>query len=190
MKPVRVGLTAALLAALPATSSAAPEQSWAHKSGLVVLQHNGVRHVGDTAKERLLIMEAFARWGIAYDEGQAAVIASLFTEDARYSVTEGSAVPLVSLRGRDSIVESVMKVLRIQNDQRRHAMSNVVIERMDRTSATALAYGIVTIAHDDKLTLGASVIYTADLERGNDGVWRFSRFVIGMDKYVGVKPQP
>ena len=105
-------------------------------------------------------------------------------------MTEGSAAPLVSLRGRHAIVESVMKVLRLQNEQRRHAMSNVVIERMDRSSATALAYGIVTIARDDTLTLGASVIYTVDLKCGEDGVWRFSRFVIGMDKYVGVKPQP
>lgn len=196
MKAVRTVLAPILLAALPSPGAAAPPQAWAHQSGLVQLKDNGSVQghdpvqSDDPARDRLLVMEAFARWGIAYDEGQAQVIASLFTADASYVVTEGSATPLLALSGRDAIVASVMKVLRLQNDQRRHAISNVVIERMDGNSASALAYGIVTIARGDALTLGASVIYSADLERGEDGVWRFSRFVIGMDKYVGVKPQP
>jgi hypothetical protein len=42
----------------------------------------------------------------------------------------------------------------------------------------------VTIANDG-LSLGATVIYSADLHKGSDGVWRFSRLVIGMDGYAG-----
>lgn len=180
----------ALLAVVPLIVASSPPQAWAHQLGLVRLNANGTPLVRDVVSDRLLIMEAFSRWGIAYDEGQPQVIGSLFTDDATYVVTEGSAAPLVTMQGRKTIVTGVMKVLRAQNDQRRHAMSNVVIERMDGTSAMALAYGIVTIADGDTLTLGASVIYTADLVKGGDGVWRFSRFVIGMDKYVGTKPQP
>ena len=66
-------LLAGLLAAVPVTAAVAPElgpeRGWAHKSGLVRLQDNGVRQAHDPARERLLVMEAFARWGMAYDEG-------------------------------------------------------------------------------------------------------------------------
>jgi hypothetical protein len=186
----RLAQCIALLAAAPLIGAPSPPQGWAHQSGLVQLNTNGTALAHDAVSDRLSIMEAFARWGIAYDEGRPQVIGSLFTEDARYVVTEGSATPIAELHGREEIVTGVMNVLRMQNDQRRHAMSNVVIERMESNSATALAYGIVTIADDQTLTLGASVIYTADLVKGDDGVWRFSRFVIGMDRYVGRRPQP
>ena len=62
-------------------------------------------------------------------------------------------------------------------------MTNVVIDRLTANEATAIAYGIVTVAANG-LSLGATVIYSAELRREADGVWRFSRFVIGMDDYA------
>ena len=41
----------------------------------------------------------------------------------------------------------------------------------------------------DGLTLGASVLYVADLVREADGCWRFSYFYIGMDDYAGDRPR-
>ena len=41
----------------------------------------------------------------------------------------------------------------------------------------------MTIAADG-LSLGATVIYSAELRKEEDGVWRFSKFVIGMDDYA------
>ena len=63
-------------------------------------------------------------------------------------------------------------------------MTNIVIDRLSANEATTIAYGIVTIAADG-LSLGATVIYSAELRKEADGVWRFSKFVIGMDEYAG-----
>ncbi|MBS0282034.1 MAG: nuclear transport factor 2 family protein, partial [Proteobacteria bacterium] len=70
-----------------------------------------------------------------------------------------------------------------QNDQRRHAISNVVIDKLDATRATAIAYGVVTAAGGGELYLGATVIYRGDMRKMPDGTWRFAKLVIGMDAY-------
>lgn len=165
-------------------SAGSPPQAWAHKSGIVKLQPNGVHLAADDVRNRLLIQEAFARWGIAYDEGRLDVVRSLFTKDAVYEVTLGSATPIARAVGPEEVVKNVSNSMQQQADQRRHAISNVVIDRLTRDEATAIAYGIVTVANDG-LTLGATVIYSADLRREADGVWRFSKFIIGMDDYAG-----
>lgn len=189
-KIVAVFMTFAIAAVTGGLSSAVAaktQQGWAHENGLIDLQPNGVRLEHDDAIDRLKIQEAFARWGIAYDEGQANVIESLFTDDAVFQVTEGSSKPIAAVNGKHAIAANALSALHQQGDQRRHAISNIVIDRLTQTEARAIAYSTVVVS--DSLTIGASVIYSADLRRGNDGVWRFSRLVIGMDNYAGKKPQ-
>jgi hypothetical protein len=67
-------------------------------------------------------------------------------------------------------------------------MTNVLVESLAADTASAIAYGIVPVAADG-LTLGATVIYVADLSREDDGCWRFSYFYIGLDNYAGQKPK-
>jgi hypothetical protein len=165
-------------------AATAPAQAWAHQSGVVRLKANGPPLANQDLRDRLLIQETFARWGIAYDEARLDVVRTLFTPDAVFEVTLGSAEPIARAVGLDEIVLNVGNSLRQQADQRRHALSNLVIDELSKTRATAIAYGIVTIAADG-LKLGATVIYSADLRKEADGVWRFSRFVIGMDDYAG-----
>jgi hypothetical protein len=177
-----------LITCLSITSTAAPagepRQGWAHKDGIMGLKSNYPKVDAESAVNRLLIHEAFARWGIAHDEAQLEVIRSLFTKDAELVVLLGSKEPIDSAEGSDAIVDTVATSLRQQQNQRRHAITNVVIDRLTEDEASAIAYGIVTIANDG-LSLGASVIYYGDLCREADGVWRFSKFVIGMDHYAG-----
>lgn len=170
--------------ALMSAAQAEPRQSWAHKDGVVKLQKNGVKIENDSALDRLLIQEAFARWGIAHDEGQLEVVRSLFTKDGEVQVMLGSKELLDSANGADNVVKMVANSLGQQQDQRRHAMTNIVIDKLTKNEASAIAYGIVTLANDG-LTLGASVIYHGELKKEADGVWRFSKFVIGMDYYAG-----
>lgn len=173
-----------MILALSAHAETLPRQAWAHSAGLVHLQPNGVSLAADDAKNRLLIQEAFARWGIAYDEARIDVVRSLFTRDARFEVTQAGSESIAKVTGADAIAESVLSSLQQQADQRRHAISNIVIDKLTKDEATAIAYGIVTVAANG-LSVGATVIYSADLRREKDGVWRFSKFIIGMDDYAG-----
>ncbi|MDC2950550.1 nuclear transport factor 2 family protein [Streptomyces heilongjiangensis] len=138
---------------------------------------------------RARIADAFSRFGIAYDEAQIDVIASCFTEDVVFEVAEGRAEPFTRFEGRIEVRERLTRIIAEQGDQRRHLITNVIVDELDLAmgTAAAIAYGVVTVAADH-LRLGASVIYDARLRREQDGCWRFSAFFIGMDAYEGVKP--
>lgn len=172
--------------AVNAQAETMPRPGWAHAADLVHLQINGKAATTDNVLDRLLIQEVFARWGVGYDEGRLDVIRSLFTSDAVYDVTLAGSKTMAHKVGPDNIVAGVRESLRQQADQRRHAISNIIIDRLTADEATAIAYGVVTVAADG-LSLGATVIYSANLRRESDGVWRFSKFVIGMDEYAARK---
>jgi SnoaL-like domain len=167
----------------PQDQATSPPQHWASKVGLVDLQINGVAVESSSVLDRLLIQEAFYRWGIAWDEARLEVVRSLFTNDGELIITRGSDKPISRHAGPDVIAQYVADASKVQADQRRHAMTNVVIDRLSTNEATCIAYGIVTIAANG-LSVGATVIYSAQLRKGSDGVWRFLKFVIGMDDYV------
>lgn len=160
-----------------------PPQHWASKLGLVDPQPNGVAVESSNVLDRMLIQEAFYRWGIAWDEARLEVVRSLFTKDGELVITRGSDKAISRHVGPAVIAKYVADASRVQADQRRHAMTNVVIDRLSTLEATAIAYGIVTIAANG-LALGATVIYSAELRKEPDGVWRFLKFVIGMDDYL------
>jgi len=159
-----------------------PRQNWAHADGVVNLQP-GTAMAPQSLADRMMIADAFARWGIGYDEGRLEVIRALFPADGVLEVLEAGAKPLQSLKGIDTILKNVASDRAKQNDQRRHAISNVVIDRLDGSKATAIAYGVVTAAGGGELYLGATVIYRGDMTKMPDGTWRFAKLVIGMDAY-------
>ncbi len=165
-------------------TAAFPEPQWASKCGLIRILPNGAPVTTSNVLDRLLIQEAFYRWGIAWDEARLGVIHSLFTDDGELVITLGSTKPISRHRGPDAIAKYVDGASKVQSDQRRHAMTNVVIDRLTESEATAVAYGIVTIASNG-LKLGATVIYSAELRKDANNIWRFLKFVIGMDEYVG-----
>jgi hypothetical protein len=90
--------------------------------------------------------------------------------------------------GRAELFDRLTRIIGEQGDQRRHVMGNILVEELDLAAGTALAFSVVTVAANG-LSVGASVIYTADLRREDDGCWRISYFFIGMDSYAGEKPK-
>lgn len=165
-----------------------PERAWAHKHGIVDLQPSNPEIVQGRLLDHYLIQDAFSRWGIAFDEDRVDVIESLFTQDAQLIGLEAGPDPVVSANGREQILEVVRQASVQQNDQRRHVISNIVIEELTDNTARAIAYGIIPIANNG-LFLGATVIYSADLKKEGDA-WRFSRLAIAMDNYAGQVPNP
>ncbi|MEU5095377.1 nuclear transport factor 2 family protein [Streptomyces sp. NPDC020996] len=167
-----------------------PPQAWAHRQGRLAMRGLQRADFGPEAlAARAGIADAFYRFGIAYDEAQIDVIAGCFTEDAVFEVAEGRAEPFTRFEGRVEIHDRLDRIIAEQGDQRRHLISNILVDELDLATgvAAAIAYGVVTVAADG-LRLGASVVYDARLRREQDGCWRFSAFFIGMDAYEGVKP--
>ena len=117
------------------------------------------------------------------------MVLSCFAQDATFCVAEGHAEPFATHRGRPAIGAALTSSIGQQGDQRRHLIANITVEHLDATTASVLAYGLVSaVGGGSELRLGASVLYVADLVLEVDGCWRFTRFFIGMDKYAGTKP--
>ena len=174
-----------------ATAPTLPPQAWAHRQGKVKMHPLVASDWSPAAlAARAQIAEAFNRFGTAHDEAQVDVVVSCFTEDTVFEVAQGQAEPFARFTGRTEVFDRLTRIIREQSDQRRHVMGNVLVEDLDLAAgtSTAIAYSVVTVAANG-LSVGASVIYTAQLRREDDGCWRFSYFFIGMDSYAGDKPK-
>ena len=173
------------------TEATFPPQAWGHRQGKINMNLLAPADWSPEAlSARAQIAEAFYRFGFAHDEARADVVVSCFTEDCIYEVGLGNAQPFTRFTGRAELFERNTLIVAEQKDQRRHLMSNVMVEKLDLQAGTAqaIAYGAVTVAADG-LTVGASTFYTADLVREEDGCWRFAYFFIGIDDYAGNKPK-
>jgi hypothetical protein len=167
-----------------------PPPAWAPRDGKITMSPLAPADWSPPAlAARAQIAEAFYRFAISHDEARVDVLASCFTPDTVFEVAQGQAEPFASFHGRDEVFARLTAIIAEQADQRRHLMGNVLVEQLDLAAGTAsaLAFSVVTRAADG-LTLGASVVYTANLRREPDGCWRFTYFFIGMDTYAGEKP--
>jgi SnoaL-like domain len=187
---IRVGLffIPALTMLCASAAHAEPvKRGWAHAENIVELGKNQPPSRARKADDVLQIQELLSRWGIAYDEGRLEVIESLFTPDATFQVTLASAKPIGQATGRKQIVDSVRSAMAQQGDQRRHALTNFIVDQTSKDKASIMAYGIVALANELPI-IGATVMYSADAVK-QGGVWRLSRLVIAMDAYVGTAPR-
>ena len=168
-----------------------PGQAWSHRADLVDLRPlTPADWSPEALAARAQIAEAFSRFGTAFDEARIDVLCSCFTEDALFEVGLGTSEPRTRFGSRQEIAEQLPGRIEAQADQRRHVMGNVLVEELDLGAGTAkaLAYSVVTVASDG-LSLGASVIYSSELRREDDGCWRFRSFFIGMDDYLPTSRQ-
>lgn len=131
--------------------------------------------------DRLEILELFPRYAHTYDEGRLDRLGELFTEDATFEI-HGSigAMPAV-MEGRQGIVEHMSARYReTRPAQRRHIITNVVIEELTADTARIAAYLLLGTTSADQLSLPVTGRYTDDL-RKVDGRWRIHRQVLRLD---------
>jgi enoyl-CoA hydratase/carnithine racemase len=161
-----------------------PDLFWASRQGLINLQRLGeVPFPPDQVRDRMLITEAFYRFATGHDENRVDVVVSCMTDDVEFEFSKGSAAPFDVVHGRAALESRLTKGIPLMYGQRRHCMTNVLIESLSDAAATAYAYGIVSRAAQG-LVLQATVMYLGELRKESDGFWRFSRFFIGMDEYT------
>lgn len=161
-----------------------PDLFWASEQGLISLRKLGeVPFSLDQVRDRMLITEAFYRFATGHDENRVDVVVSCMTEDVEFEFSKGSATPFEVIHGRAALEERLLTGIPLMYGQRRHCMTNVLVESLTESAATAYAYGIVTRAAEG-LVLQATVMYVGHLRKEPDGFWRFNRFFIGMDEYT------
>ncbi|WP_218510384.1 nuclear transport factor 2 family protein [Variovorax sp. dw_308] len=118
-RPLAVLLIAVV--ALAAKAEPFPPQHWASKVGMVQLQPNGKADTTSNVLDRMLVQEAFYRWGIAWDEARLDVVRSLFTKEGELVITLGSDKQISRHVGPEAIagyVEGASKVQACRRSER------------------------------------------------------------------------
>lgn len=172
----------------PTTSSSVdsfPPKFWASKGGLIDVKPLGsFAASADQVLDRLLIHEAFDRWSIGHDENRVDVVLSVLTDDVVLEYGIGNAVPDFVIRGKTEVESRLGSNIPTLTGQRRHCITNVLIESLSTSQALAIAYGIVPKAADGYI-IQTTVLYRGELLKEADGFWRFSRFFVGCDALAG-----
>lgn len=135
--------------------------------------------------DRLAIHELFATYAHTYDQGRLDDLADLWTEDAVFEIRGSIGSMPTVMAGRDQIVAH----MRARHEatrpvQRRHVITNVVVESLDGDTATAAATLLLGSTLDGLLSLPVTGRYEDELARV-DGRWRIRRQVLTLDAPLG-----
>lgn len=156
-----------------------PEPGWGRTTGQVRVGRLSHGDAGG-ALDRLEIAERIYRYGWGYDERDRELLGDCFTDDG---VWEGSIMgqqPLGPFTGRDEIVAWLTTFWDEQTDQRRHRFSNLIVQDLTETSATAHAYLLLTAATNGTVTPVTTGPYRFELARQDDS-WRIARLIANFD---------
>ncbi|MDQ0867308.1 nuclear transport factor 2 family protein [Arthrobacter globiformis] len=162
------------------TDSGTCSPAWAHAAGFLNLQNpSAVPATIEELADRDLARESALRYSYAYDERRLEVLRSLLTDDAKFSISiAGSDVQ--SVEGRDTVVEWLSEIMDSQDDQRRHLVSNVIIEEISADRAVVVTY-LAVFSIRDSAHLATTGFYRFELEK-QDTVWRISHIFDGLDR--------
>ncbi len=145
-----------------------------------------VANVGGVAfdvADRLAIINLFGAYAYTYDQNQLDAFRALFTESPELGLRlqDGNTVS----QGVDTVMEllAVRKgEFKAQNNQRRHALNSFWFDSQSAEEATGRCYVQVFAIRDGGLPspdLTGCYEFTAAKQ---DGVWRFSRWVLAIDQ--------
>ncbi len=157
-----------------------PAPGWSAHEGHSAAASVTVDAASSNAIDRILIAERIARYGWSYDERDTQRLGECFTIDG---VWEGRIMGEVSVgpfQGRSAIVTFLLSFWPQQSDQRRHIFSNVVVDDLTGTSATAHAYLHLTKSEAGILSSVTVGPYRFEAVK-EEGVWRFARLKAGFD---------
>ena len=120
------------------------------------------------------------RYSLAYDKPDMDVMAGTFTDDAVMSLRIAGGDLIGPFDGKEAIMKLMTDSLASQNDQRRHLVTNLVIDDETDDSATATSYLTLISVADGTATLLSTAVYEDQL-RKDGGAWRFAKRHIELD---------
>ena len=143
----------------------------------------------DVIAAKFEVTELINRYGNALDSGDFDGLEAMFAEDAAFCVVPDQGVP--PMRGARVIRDTIEKrwTLVHRRAQRRHVMSNIVVESVDGDRArarTVLLVYEVAKAPGSEIHLHGMGVYEDVLAR-QEGRWRFAerRLILDRTDYFG-----
>lgn len=134
----------------------------------------------DDTRARLAILETLSRYAWCYDTRDLDSMRACFTADGVFHATLAGHEGWGPFEGREAVVGWLADVMRTQNDQRRHCISNVVFRELDEARAVVDSYLVLTAVEDGALRVVCTGTYRDELVREDD-VWRIRRKALALD---------
>ncbi len=153
-----------------------PRPAWAHGTGLVSVR---TRTAADL-DVRGRLEDRLHRYCWGFDERRQDILEDCFTADGTWTGNAMGETRVGPHVGRDTVVAWLAGFWPHQRDQRRHVVTNFMIDALTEREATAYAYLLLVGSSRRAVALEAAGMYRIDF-RNEGGEWRISALLAGFD---------
>lgn len=160
-------------------SAADPVPSWASREGL--LRPHGPVTVGRDVVDRSVVYETLYRLACSWDERNSKSLTDCFATGSSITVTAGGTSTLGAFRDAGAFGAWLSKIWAGEG-QRRHMLTNLILEETESGSASVSATLLVTSATHTGTRILSSGVIRAQLILAPALTWQISRLTIGLDK--------
>jgi len=154
--------------------------SWGHVDELIHLNHDQILVSTEMLAERILIAERMYRYGWAFDERQDEALSECFTENTTWQASIMGKSTLGPFNGRSEVMNFMKGFWPNQSDQRRHNITNVIVESQSEKTAIILAYLVLMSASEQSLKPVTTGFYRVEMVKLN-GLWKIQKLLVGFD---------
>lgn len=163
------------------TEVQSPIPSWGRSHSFLSIPDNAVVLTEAHLADRVVILDALARYSWAYDERQIAALGNAFTPDAVWEGSVAGEFHIEAIQGREAISSWLQEHMANQSDQRRHNMANHAFVTQTAQSAEVITYLLLTSASGGEVKLVTTGFYRTKLEKEESGRWLISHMFAGFD---------
>ena len=128
------------------------------------------------------IQQLLATYTWSHDSRDFEALAKCFTEDAEYTMRIADGAVSGPTIGGPAIAGLVRTFKETQTDQRRHLITNAVVDELGGDSATVRSYVTVFATEGETSRLVTTGTCVDTVARQADGAWRFTRKAMHLDK--------
>ncbi|MBJ6135268.1 nuclear transport factor 2 family protein [Ochrobactrum sp. Q0168] len=157
-----------------------PVPTWASESGVCKLKESMADANSGTTLDRVLIAERIGRYGWGFDERSENLVGECFTDDGVWAGSVMGETSIGPFVGRSTIVKWMSDFWVTLADQRRHSFTNIAIDDLTDTAATAYAYLTLLRSYEKKLEFVTAGPYRFVM-RKEERIWRIARLDAGFD---------
>ena len=156
-----------------------PRPTWATADGHITALPP--RKDGASALDSLLAVETVYRFALAFGERDRAVLTDCFASDATFDATIGGETSTGLYATREAIVEWLTSYWPRQTDQRRHLVTDPVVDVVGPNHVAVTAWLVLAASEDSAMRLVTAGFYRCELVLGDDSAWRIATFRGGYD---------
>ena len=154
--------------------------SWGHIDEVIHLNHDQTLVSKELLADRILIAERMHRYGWAFDERQEEALSECFTESATWQANIMGTSTIGPFNGKSEIINFMKGFWPNQLDQRRHNITNVIVESQSEKAASVMAYLVLMSASAQGLKPVTTGFYKVEMVK-SDGTWKIQTLLVGFD---------